>query len=92
MLFSKALTESINYTLNNRNEALDIAYKTIGSLNIEQRNFWKEVLDATLNLIVGNVTIGTLNVEKYINMIDVLYMLNFIKSKVSPQSILYFVQ
>ncbi len=93
-LFVKALNESIQYTINNREEALDIAYKTIGSLSLNQRQFWEEVLDATLNLIQGkgNNKVGVLDVDKYINTIEILYNLNLIKSKINPQSILYFFQ
>lgn len=88
--FVKALNESIYYASNNRNEALDIAYKTIGSLNDEQRNFWMKVLDATFELILGKGNFGVLPVERYISSIEIIYNLNLIKTKIPYQSILYF--
>ncbi len=60
--FAKALKEAINYTIENKDEALDIAYKTVETLTLEQRKFWKAVLDATLELIVVKGNIVTLNI------------------------------
>lgn len=88
--FIKALNESIQYSINNKNETLDIAYKTVGSLNPTQKKFWEEVLSSTLELITGKGEIGVLSIDKYINMIEVLYSLNLIKTKINPQTILYF--
>lgn len=88
--FIKALNESIDYSSKNRIEALDIAYKTIGSLNEEQRKFWSNVLDATFELILGKGNFGVLPVERYINTIEIIYNLNFIKAKIPYQNILYF--
>lgn len=88
--FVKALNESISYSLINRNESLEIAYKFIGTLNPDQKNFWKEVLDATLELIIGNNKPGILMLERYINTIEVLFNLNLIKKKINPQSILFY--
>ncbi|MFN3411750.1 MAG: ABC transporter substrate-binding protein [Exilispira sp.] len=88
--FVKALNESVSYSANNRNETLEIAYKFIGSLNPDQKNFWKEVLDATFELIIGKNKPGILILEKYINTIEVLFNLNLIKNKINPQSILFY--
>lgn len=89
--FIKALNESILYANNNKNETLDIAYKTIDTLNPEQKKFWMDVLNATFELILGkNNNIGILPIEKYLTTIEVLYNLNFIKSKIKPQEILHF--
>ncbi|MEJ5273720.1 MAG: ABC transporter substrate-binding protein [Spirochaetota bacterium] len=91
--FIKALNESILYSYNNKNETLDIAYKVVGTLNPDQRKFWADVLDATFQLILGkNNNIGVLPVEKYLNTIEVLYNLNFIKSKIKTLDILHFYQ
>jgi len=91
--FIKALNESILYAYNNKNETLDIAYKTIDTLNPDQKKFWLDVLNATFELILGkNSNIGILPVEKYQTTIEVLFNLNFIKTKIKTQEILHFFQ
>ncbi|NLJ05674.1 MAG: ABC transporter substrate-binding protein [Exilispira sp.] len=88
----KALTESIEYTNSNRDEALDIAYRTIGSLQPQMREFWKEVLNATLQLIYGKDPVGSLNTERYRSTVSILFNLNFIKSEMNPSLFLEFIK
>ncbi|OHD38782.1 MAG: hypothetical protein A2015_12370 [Spirochaetes bacterium GWF1_31_7] len=77
--FNEALSESIIFTTNNIPESIDIAYKTIGSLNEDDKMYWNEVLQKTLEIINGeNTDAGILDTKLYQETIEELYKLKLI--------------
>lgn len=86
--FSIALKEAVEWTINNQDEALEIAYKQIGNLKEDDKIFWTEVLAKTCELFKTPAGYGSLDKKKYSETIEILYNLGLIKKKISVKDTL----
>lgn len=86
---AQALNEAIFWTNTHQEEALTIAYKTIGNLSEDDREYWREALHKTMEIIMGkNNAPGILDPARYSYTINELYKLKLIDTRISADAIL----
>lgn len=87
--FILALEESIRWTVSNQEKALEISYAHIGTLQDEQKDFWKQVLNKTCELFASPGGFGDMDKRRYEETINTLYAIGLINKKVNLKDILY---
>lgn len=87
--FVTALNGALKWTAENRDDALSIAFSTINNLKPEDRPFWKQVLDKTIELYSSPDGYGSLDNKRYDETIGLLMNLNLLMKKQSAQDILF---
>ncbi len=86
--FKKAITESMHWIDNNYDEAVNIAYKHIPGLKIEDKPFWKKVLIRTVDLCKDKNEYGVPEISRYSNTVDILYKSGAIEKIIDVKSVL----
>lgn len=86
--FINALEECIKWTVENQDEALDIAINHIGTLEGEKL-FWKEVLGKTCDLFNSPAGYGVIDKARYEETMNILLSIGLIDKKVSIKDIVY---
>lgn len=87
--FNKAMSKSIDWVNENIDSALDISYSHIGTLNESDREFWREVLVKTMEVINGHDNKpGVISRDQYDESIAELYELGLLSKKISSKDII----
>lgn len=87
--FIKALEESIEWTVKNQSEALEISYKYVDTLQEEEKDFWREVLSKTCELFQSPAGYGAMDKKRYEETIETMHSLGLIKKKLSVNDAIY---
>ncbi|MBN2444249.1 MAG: ABC transporter substrate-binding protein [Spirochaetales bacterium] len=87
--FNKATRKAIAYTIANKKESLEIAYKVIGQIKDEQKPFLEKVLDKTCELFGSPEEYGVLPKDIYARSVLLLKEKGIISKFFDYRNILY---
>ncbi len=89
LAFNKAMSKSIKYTINNKDEAFKMALKYLDDLDDNAKKRMRAILDKTCDLFESRKGYGNVDVQKYNNTIQIMYGLGIIENIFEAEAIIF---